>query len=118
MTDTLKGCPNNPYHLTSDEYRCRECGMVWGVDEPRPACKYIVAPTTESTHMKFDTYTFMTRDAARTWLLAHDFKPLDRKNVPGLWSNDEHTIQAFANLSGSWTVQIYDEPHPDNFILS
>lgn len=22
-----------------DEYRCQKCGVVWGVDEPRPPCQ-------------------------------------------------------------------------------
>jgi hypothetical protein len=35
---TLKAACPAPYHHTSDEYRCRRCGVVWGVDEPRPPC--------------------------------------------------------------------------------
>jgi hypothetical protein len=28
----------SPIRFGQDEYRCRLCGLIWGVDEPRPAC--------------------------------------------------------------------------------
>ena len=116
FSDTLKATCPDPYHLTSDEYRCRTCGVVWGVDEPRPMCHRAPVPATESTYMKYSLYTFPTREEARAWLHAGGWGTVDRPNVPGLWANGTHTAQAFKNLSGTWTVQRYAEPDPADFI--
>lgn len=32
-------CKFTPLRMGQDQYRCNECGLVWDVDEPRPACK-------------------------------------------------------------------------------
>lgn len=30
-------CPA-PTRYGQDEYKCRTCGVIWGIDEPRPPC--------------------------------------------------------------------------------
>jgi hypothetical protein len=35
--EPLKQCPR-PQRHGQDEYHCTVCNVIWGVDEPRPAC--------------------------------------------------------------------------------
>ena len=31
-------CDKRARYITSDEVKCSHCGIVWGIDEPRPPC--------------------------------------------------------------------------------
>lgn len=37
-TEPLKPCQWVSQRLSQDQFRCAQCGVVWDVDEARPAC--------------------------------------------------------------------------------
>jgi hypothetical protein len=60
--------------------------------------------------------TFDTREEARAWLAAGGYGPGHVPNVPGVWANGTHTVQAYKNSVGTWTVAKYEKPDPAKYI--
>ncbi len=36
---TVNPCTEARWRMSTDQYRCLKCGVVWDVDEPRPPCQ-------------------------------------------------------------------------------
>ncbi len=66
--------------------------------------------------MQYDLNTFTSRAEARAWLTEGGYGPCHNPFTLGLWANGTHTVQAFANSRGGWTIKKYVAPNPDHYI--